>query len=174
MSIVDLVIAAIVVASAWLGFTRGLVKEAVSIAALLVAIWAALNFGAEVGGMSEDWLNGDELQMWFGRIVVFVIVIALGGLLGWGLSKLVGLSMLSVTDKAFGVVFGFFRGVVLVAVCVMAGQFTNLHFEAWWQDALLMPYMEQAADWIRVMAPKGVEMLQPENMPDPDEFSDFL
>lgn len=174
MSIVDIVIAAIVVASAALGFMRGFVKEAVSIAALLVAIWAALNFGAEVGGISEDWLNGSELQMWFGRMLVFVVVIALGGIVGWGLSKLVGLSMLSVTDKAFGLVFGFFRGVVLVAVCVMAGQFANLHFEEWWQDSLFMPYIDQVADWIRVMAPKGVELMDPDNMPDPDEFSDFL
>ena len=174
MSIVDLVIIAIVLASAALGFIRGFVKEAVSIAALLAAIWAALNFGAEVGGISEDWLNGEELQMWFGRMLVFVIVIALGGLVGWGLSKLVGLSMLSVTDKAFGLMFGFFRGVVLVAVCVMAGQFANLHFEQWWQDSLLMPYVEQVADWVRVMAPKGVEMMNPDQMPDPDEFSDFL
>jgi len=174
MSIVDILIAAIVVASAAIGFMRGFVKEAVSIAALLVAIWGALNFGGEIGGISEDWLNGPELQMWFGRTIVFVIVIALGGLVGWGLSKLVGLSMLSVTDKAFGLMFGFFRGAVLVAVCAMAGEFANLNFEEWWQDSLLMPYVEQVADWVRVMAPKGVEMLNPDQMPDPDEFSDFL
>jgi membrane protein required for colicin V production len=171
MTIADLVIAAIVLASAGIGYMRGFVKEAVSIAALLVAIWAALNFGAQVGGMSEDWLKGPELQMWFGRMIVFVIAIAAGSLLGWGLSKLVSLSLLSVTDKAFGLLFGFARGVVLVAICVMAGQFANLNFDVWWQDSLFIPYIEQVADWIRVMAPKGVEMIQPDDTP-PD-FLDF-
>jgi membrane protein required for colicin V production len=145
---------------------RGFVREAVSIASLLIAVWAALNFGDYFGGISADWLDEPELQTWFGRLLVFVVVIALGSLASWGLSRLVSKSLLSVTDKAFGLIFGFARGAVLVAICAMAGQFAGLHLEDWWQDSALMPLVEEVADWIRIMAPKGVEIIQP------DEYSD--
>ena len=171
MLIADIVIAAIVIASMAIGYMRGFVKEAMSIASLLIAVWAALNFGESAGGMSADWLHDPDLQTWFGRVIVFVVVIALGSLVAWGLSRLVSKSLLGVTDKAFGLVFGFCRGVVLVAICVMAGQFANLHFEDWWQDSILMPLVEEVADWIRIMAPKGVEIMQPENFG--DDFVDF-
>lgn len=171
MPFADIAIAAIVIASMVIGYFRGFVKEAISIATLLIAVWAALNFGTDAGRMSEDWLYGPELQMWFGRVIVFVVVIAAGSLVGWGLSRLVSKSMLGLTDKAFGLVFGFCRGVVLVAICAMAGQFAGLHFEDWWQDSTFMPFIEEVADWIRIMAPRGVEIIQPDSLS--DDFGDF-
>ena len=171
MPFADILIAAVVIGSMVVGYFRGFVKEAISIASLLIAVWAALQFGWEAGGMSADWLPDPDLQMWFGRLIVFVVVVAAGSLVGWGLSRLVSKSLLGVTDKAFGLVFGFCRGVVLIAICVMAGQFAGLHFEDWWQDSLFMPAIEEVADWIRIMAPKGVELIQPDNYS--DDLIDF-
>lgn len=163
MPIADIVIAVVVVVSVLVGFMRGFVKEAMSIAALLFAIWAALNFGDDVGGLSESWLSSEELQVWFGSILIFVVIVTVGGLVSWGVAKLVRLSVLSGTDRALGLVFGFCRGVVLIALFVMGGQFANLNNDAWWRRSALIPYAEFVADWLRVMAPKGIELIQPED-----------
>ena len=162
MPIADIAIAVAVSISVLIGFVRGFVKEAISIATLLIAIWAALNFGAGVGSISDTWLSSAELQMWFGRILVFAVLRAVGGLAGWGVSKLVRLSVLSSTDRLFGMAFGTCRGVVLVAVFVIGGQYANFDNDSWWHRSKLIPLAEYVADWIRVMAPKGVEMLQPD------------
>lgn len=165
MPIADIVIAVAIVISIVVGIFRGFVKEALSIVTLLVAIWAAMNFGADAGHLSESWLGSDGLQLWFGRILVFVVVLAIGGLLGWGISKIVRLSILSGTDRALGGVFGFCRGAVLVAVFVIGGQLAGFDKDYWWQTSRLIPYGTYVADWIRVMAPKGVEMLRPDALP---------
>ena len=99
MPIVDILIVSAIVISMIIGVVRGFVKEAISIAALLFAIWGALYFGPSVGDIAESWIKAEEMQIWFGRILVFAIVLSAGGIIGWGLSKLVRLSVLSGVDR---------------------------------------------------------------------------
>ncbi len=163
MPIIDIIIAVALLVSVVVGLVRGFVKEAISIAALLIAIWAALYFGPAVGDVSSSWLSSEELQMWFGRILVFAIILSLGGLLGWGISKLVRMSVLSGMDRFFGSLFGAVRGVLLLAVFIIGGQFAGFDNDDWWLHSRLIPHVEVVADWIKVMAPRGLELLMPED-----------
>ena len=162
MPIIDILIAVAVAISVVVGVFRGLVKEAISIAALLFAIWAALYFGPAIGDVSDSWLNSEELQMWFGRVLVFSVVLAVGGLLGWGISKLVRLSVLSGMDRFLGSLFGALRGILLAAVFIIGGEFAGFDNDEWWLKSRLIPHLEVVADWIEVMAPQGLELITPE------------
>ena len=159
MPIIDILIAVAVVISVIVGIIRGFVKEAISLAALLVAIWAALYFGPSVGEISDSWISSQELKAWFGRVLVFAVVLSIGGLLGWGISKLVRLSVLSGMDRLAGSAFGAGRGILLVALFVLGGQFAGFDNDSWWQKSILIPHLEVVADWIEVMAPQGYEIL---------------
>lgn len=161
MPIADIAIVVVIAVSVLVGFLRGFVKEAISIVALLVAIWSSLNFGDDIGALSGSWLSSRELQQWFGRILVFVVIIVAGGLLSWAVARLVRLTVLSGTDRALGMLFGFCRGAALIGVFVLGAQFAEFDDAAWWRQSMLLPYAEFVADWLRVMAPKGLEMMQP-------------
>ena len=108
------------------------------------------------------WLDSEELQMWFGRIFLFAVILSVGGLLSWGLSKLVRLSILSGMDRFLGSLFGICRGLLLIAVAVILGEFAGFSNDPWWQDSMLIPHLEVVADWIKVMAPEGYELLTPD------------
>ncbi len=162
MPIVDIVIAVAIVTSIVVGFVRGFIKEAISISALLLAIWAALYLGPAVGEVSSSWLDSEELQTWFGRILVFAVILAVGGLLGWLLSKLVRISVLSGTDRLLGSLFGAGRGVILLAVFVLGGEFAGFSNDTWWQESTLIPHVGVVADWIAEMAPMGLDMITPD------------
>ncbi len=125
MPITDILIAVAIAISVIVGIIRGFVKEAISMAALLVAIWAALYFGPSVGEISDSWLSSEELRAWFGRVLVFAVILSIGGLLGWGISKLVRLSVLSGMDRLAGSAFGAGRGILLAAVFVLGGEFAG-------------------------------------------------
>jgi len=163
MPIIDILIAVAITLSVVVGIMRGFVKEAVSIAALLAAIWAALFFGPSAGDISESWLGSEGAQLWFGRIIVFAVVLSIGGLIGWGVSKMVRLSVMSSMDRLFGSIFGAIRGVLLVALAVIGGQFAGFSGDNWWLESKLIPRLEVVADWIKVMAPKGFELLIPDD-----------
>jgi len=166
MPIIDIIVALALVVSIVVGLVRGFVKEAISIATLVIAIWAALYFGPAVGGVSKNWLSSAELQIWFGRVLVFIILLTVGGLLGWGISKLVRLSMLGGLDRLLGSLFGVVRGILLVALFVIGGQFAGFDNDNWWLKSRLLPHFEVVADWIKVLAPKGYELIIPDEVAD--------
>ena len=174
MPIIDIVIVIAILISVVVGLVRGFIKEAISLVALLFAIWAALYFGPAVGTAIASWLDSAELQMWFGRILVFAVLVSIGGLLSWGLSKLIRLSILSGMDRFLGSLFGFVRGLLLIAVAIIVGQFSDLDEAAWWKSSYLVPHLETVADWIRVMAPQGYDLITPDkaadSLPSPAEI----
>lgn len=162
MLIIDIIIAVAVAISIVVGIIRGFVKEAISIAALVIAIWAALYFGPAAGDFSDSWFASEDLQKWFGRILVFLVVLAIGGLVGWTISKLVRHSALSGMDRFLGSVFGAGRGVLLVAVAIIGGQYAGFDNDEWWLQSRLIPHLEVVADWIKVMAPEGLDLIVPD------------
>jgi len=161
MPIIDILIAVALLISIVVGIVRGFIKEAISIAALLVAIWAALYFGPAIGEVSDSWISSAEMQTWFGRILVFAVILALGGLVGWGISKLVRLSVLSGIDRMVGAIFGVARGVLFVALFIIGGEFAGFDNDSWWQASKTIPHFEVVAEWIKVMAPQGYDLLIP-------------
>jgi membrane protein required for colicin V production len=166
MPIIDIIIAVAVVLSVIVGFARGFVKEALAIATLLLAIWAALFFGPAAGTLSESWLQGQELQTWFGRILVFFVVIIIGGLIQWFISKAIKLSPLGGIDRLAGALFGLLRGLLLAAIFILAGQFMGFDSEDWWQESALIPQLQVLADWIEEMAPAGYDLIVPDKPAD--------
>lgn len=165
MEIVDIVIIVAALASMVLGWFRGIVREAISIATLVIAIWAAMRLGPTAGGWLGGTVDSTELQLWSGRFLIFVIVLVAGTIGGWAISKLVHLSGLSGMDRGFGAIFGFARAVLLLGVFVLTGRYAGFDAELWWLESDIIPYAEYVADWIIEMAPKGMELLQHENIP---------
>jgi len=166
MPIIDIIIAVAITISIIVGLVRGFIKEAISIAALVIAVWAALYFGPVVGDVSESWLSSEEMQTWFGRILVFAIILSIGGLLGWGLSKLIRLSVLSGMDRFLGSLFGAVRGVLLVSLCILGGQFAGSANDNWWLESRVIPHLDVIAQWIAEMAPQGLDLITPEDVAD--------
>ena len=108
------------------------------------------------------------------RFLVFIIILAIGALTGWGASKIVRMAGLSGTDRYLGGVFGLIRAVVLIGLFALLGRYAAFDVETWWLESRLIPYAETVADWIEVMAPKGMEMLQPEDMIEEFELASDL
>jgi membrane protein required for colicin V production len=171
MTMVDFVIIVAVLASILVGVIRGIVREAIAMAALLLAIWAALHLGPYAGGWLGGSMGSTELELWAGRGLVFIIILALGGLAGWGISKIVRLAGLTGTDRYLGGLFGLLRAVILAGLFALLGRYAAFDVENWWLESRLIPYAETVADWIEVMAPKGMDMLQPDEMIDEFKLS---
>ena len=166
MQIVDIVIIVATLASVVFGWFRGLVKEAISIASLLVAIWAAMRLGPAAGGWLGGTVDSTDVQLWAGRFLIFVLVLAAGAVAGWAISKIVHLSGLSGFDRALGSLFGFVRATLLVGVFILTGRYAGFDAELWWLRSQIIPYGEYVADWIIVMAPRGMELLEHQNLTD--------
>lgn len=170
METVDIVILVATFASVALGWFRGLVKEALSLATLLFAVWAAMRLGPTAGGWLGGTVDSTEVQLWAGRFLTFVVVLLGGTVVAWAISRLVHLTGLGGLDRGFGSLFGLLRAVLLVGVFVLAGRYAGLDGELWWLESDIIPYAEYVGDWIIEMAPRGVELLQHEQIPENFRF----
>jgi membrane protein required for colicin V production len=89
-------------------------------------------------------------------VIVFVIVLVLGGVASWLARKFIGHTGLTGLDRALGAAFGLVRAAVFIGLGVIVIEFVELEQESWWHDARLRPYAEQAAAAVRYFSEIGV------------------
>ncbi|MFK8030797.1 MAG: CvpA family protein [Gammaproteobacteria bacterium] len=156
MITIDYLIVAILLLSMIVGFFRGFFPELVSIVTWIVAIFAAMNFSGLVEPYLQGKLGSVVVELWAARLIMFVTVLVLGGLLGQLISLLIDKSGLSGTDRMLGLVFGVARGAVILGVMLILGQLLGFQREPWWPQSKFIPTVERVGNALRVMAPDSV------------------
>jgi membrane protein required for colicin V production len=159
MTPVDYVMLFLVLVSATVGVWRGFTSEALSIVTLLAAIGLAWTFAGRLEPSLGEWASAAEVRLWSARVIIFVVVLVIGGLVSWLARKLVRHTGLSGLDRTLGAAFGVLRAAVLVGLAVLVLQFAELDRESWWQEARLRPYAERAAAAVKYYAELGTRYL---------------
>lgn len=126
-TIIDGVVAAIIILSALLAYSRGFVREAMAIAGWVVAAILAFIFAPNVQPLVKEipvlsGLIGDscELSMITAFGAVFALALVVASFFTPLFSSLVQRSALGGLDQGMGFLFGVLRGIVLVAVAFFA------------------------------------------------------
>ncbi|MFK7939003.1 MAG: CvpA family protein [Roseovarius sp.] len=122
-TIIDGVVAVVIILSALLAYSRGFVRESLAIAGWIVAAIVAFLFAPQVeplvkeipvvGGLIAD---SCELSMIGAFTIVFAIALIVASLITPLFSSLVQRSALGGLDQGLGFLFGVARGVLLVAI----------------------------------------------------------
>jgi membrane protein required for colicin V production len=162
VTFIDYVLIAILLVSTVVSLFRGFLTEAISLAAWVVAIWAAWKFGPAVAGALEGSIDSLTARLWGARSLLLVGVLLAGGLLNWMVNGLLQKSGLSGVDRAIGTLFGFARGVVLASLLVVVLDLVDFSVTAWWQDSKLIPYAAPVAGVLKEAAEEGMEILDRE------------
>jgi membrane protein required for colicin V production len=160
MTSVDWVIVLLTLISALIGVWRGFAVEALSLLTLLAAIGLAWTFAGTLEPALGDWASAVEVRLWTARLIIFVIVLVIGGLVSWVARKLIRHTGLSGLDRTLGAAFGVLRAAVLLGLSVIVLQFVEIDREPWWQDARLRPYAERIAEAVKYYAELGTQYLQ--------------
>ena len=149
MILTDYLLIAAILISAIVGAMRGFLREAVALAAWIVALFVAWHFSDLVEPHLGGLLGDSEVRPWAARVIVVVLVLLLGAAIGSLLSHMVRLSIFSGMDRLLGFAFGLLRGFLLLGVFVILGQLLRLSGESWWRHSLLIPYGESVANGLR-------------------------
>lgn len=153
---IDYILLAIIAISALLSLWRGFVKEALSLASWIVALWVALLFFHDLADWLTRWIETPSVRDAVGFALLFVVTVLVGGLVGYLAGQLVAKTGLTATDRALGVIFGVARGVIIVAVLVLMAGLTSLPQDPWWQESLLLAHFQDMALWLRGFLPAEI------------------
>jgi membrane protein required for colicin V production len=122
-TLIDAGVAIVIVLSAILAYSRGVVRESLAILGWIVAAIAAFVFAGQAQPLIKELpvigeFLGDscELSVIAAFAAVFAIVLVLTSLFAPLLSSAVQRSVLGGLDQGMGFLFGVLRGIVLVAV----------------------------------------------------------
>lgn len=125
-TMIDAVVAAVIVLSAILAYSRGLVREVLAIAGWIVAAVLAFLFAGhaeplikEIPVVGDFLRDSTELSCIAAFAVVFAIGLILMALFTPLFASMVQRSVLGGVDQGLGFLFGVLRGVVLVAVAFL-------------------------------------------------------
>ena len=153
---VDYAIIIIIVLSAVISLFRGFVKEALSLAVWILAIWIALTFANHVAALMENMISIPSVRISVAFSILFVTVIILGSIINYFAGKLVTKSGLTGTDRMLGAVFGMARGGVIVVILVLLAGLTAVPRDNWWKQSVLLPYAQKPAMLVRGFLPDSI------------------
>ena len=159
MNWLDVAILVLIALSAVISLLRGFVREALSLAAWVLAFWVALTFAARLA--ATPWLSAQiespTARIGAAFVALFLLTLVVGAIINFLVAQLVSKTGLSGTDRLIGAVFGVARGVVLVGVLVLLAGFTQLPEERWWNESSLLPQFESFAVWMQGFLPADVQ-----------------
>lgn len=163
---VDYVFIAILAFSLLLGIWRGLVHEAISLAALVAAFVLTTLYAADVASLLDPTIESPIGRSITANILVFASVLILGALVAWLLSSIVKGAGLSGFDRMLGAAFGLARGLLVLAVLALVIQLSALRREPALAQSRLLPTLQPLAKSLERVAPADwLNWLKPASSP---------
>lgn len=154
---VDWVLLAIVAVSALFGLMRGFVGVAVSLAAWMLAGWAAFRFGGEVSQFFASQGEPSMTHVLGGYALSFLAVLVVVGLVGWLMRMLIASVGLTGLDRSFGLALGLVRGGFVACALVLLMGLTTLPREPSWHASSVIPVLIPGARWLATWLPEWVQ-----------------
>lgn len=156
MNWADYTVLGVIALSVLIGLWRGLVSEVMALAVWIAAFWVAWLLGPDVAERLRGVIELPSARVLAGYGLCFIVVLLLGALLRYLVSKLVESTGLTGTDRLLGMGFGFVRGVLLVTLAVFLLGFTPFTRDPWWRDSVLLVQAQHVADWMVQRLPDNV------------------
>jgi len=152
----DYAVIVVIFLSALLGWWRGLVYEILSILGWVAAGLAARQFAGSAAPYMPAALGAESARTAAAFVALFIVILIIGGIVAWLLSKLVKWVGLGWLDGLLGLSFGMMRGVLVVLVLVVLAGMTRLPQEPFWRNAWSSKPLENMALAIQSWLPDSV------------------
>lgn len=149
----DFVIIGIIVISTLISLVRGFVREILSLITWAVAFIVAFKFCNDVAAMFHSYISNSSARLALGFAILFFLVLIIGDIISHMIAKLATSSGIGGIDRTFGMVFGFLRGVLLVAVLLLLASLGSSTKDTWYQQSYLIPHFQGLVTWLHGFLP---------------------
>lgn len=144
---IDWAFLALLAVSTLAGFMRGLIREALGLAAWIVALLAARLFAEPVAELLSGLIDNPDMRLVLAFVLVILGVVLLCGIIIRMVHAAVEWVGMGFFNRLAGACFGAARGAaVLVVATVLIGLTPLAQLQAW-QNAEVRPPFEQLRDW---------------------------
>lgn len=120
MNYIDIILGILLVLAAIRGFSKGLIAEVASLAALILGIWGTIQFSYVTSDFLVEYfnLNTDYLNL-ISFVVTFVVIVIVVHIVGNVVNKMVETVMLGFVNKLAGLVFGVLKSALILSIILV-------------------------------------------------------
>jgi membrane protein required for colicin V production len=151
-SLLDWLLLAILVYSIAVSWFKGFVREVLGLITVLVGVLLAAWFYRGVGRLFKDVVRTENIALFFGFSLIFVMTLVAGFVVIWLVTKFMKFAKLQWADRLLGAAFGFIRGWVISAAILLALTAFEIQTERL-KGSELVPYFLPGSRVIAVMTP---------------------
>ncbi len=154
----DISLIVLVLVSVASGFSAGFARVTIGFVSAIVGLWLAFWSYRIPANWLKSFIPNTTADNVIGFLIIFCVVVAIGGLVAVVLAKLFNWIGLSWFDHLLGGVVGFLRGCLVVAALVAAIiAFAPSPTPAFLNDSAILPYATSVASAIAEMAPRELK-----------------
>ena len=159
MTGIDLVIIIIFVVSILVGVMRGFIRESLSIASWILAIWLALTFSTQAGDFIGSYFTipAAGFRAGAGFAVVFIGTLFVFSVISWVITKILVKGPIKGTDRVLGIGFGAVRAAAIVVAIMLVLRGLGMANSEWWQQSSGIAYLEPLANHVEKMLPEQLQ-----------------
>jgi len=151
-SLLDWLLLAILVYSIAVSWFKGFVREVLGLITVLVGVLLAAWFYRGVGHLFKDVVRTENIALFFGFSLIFVMTLLAGFVVIWLVTKFMKFAKLQWADRLLGAAFGFIRGWLISAAILLALTAFEIQTERL-KGSELAPYFLPGSRVIAVMTP---------------------
>lgn len=119
MNLLDVILIVVIAFSSVYGLFKGLVKEVISILALIIGLIGASRFYEGASSLLKDLGLGEQAARILSFIILFIVIFVALILIGKLIHKLVHAIFLGWLNRLGGIGFGFIRGIIVSGIIIM-------------------------------------------------------
>ncbi len=156
----DYVILVVVGLSVVISLMRGLVRESLSLTTWVLAVWLAIKFYLALAEISPAVIQSEAIRNVAAFLLIFIVVLIVGTILSYAVARLVHKTGLSGTDRLLGGMFGFARGVFLMAVLLLVIELFDEpepEQQQWLTASYLAGYFLPVTEWLIQRIPQSLD-----------------
>jgi len=155
MNLLDLGVLAVVLLSALIAFSRGVVRELLSVAGWVAAAFATLYLFPKLQPIARDLISLPIAADLGAALVIFLVTLTIFSFASGWLAKRIHETDFKPLDRALGFVFGAFRGLVLLSLAYLLVNWAYKPEEqpAWIKEARSRPVLACGAGLLISLVP---------------------
>lgn len=154
----DVIIVTIVGICLVLGAFRGLIQEVSSIIGVIAGFYAAFRYYSLLAEQLAPWFTEKNIASLIAFIVIFLAIFFLVTFLGVMIRKGLSVASLGWVDKVAGSVFGFVKGILLVAVLLVVLTAFLPKNNRVLRESFFTPYVMEIAEALVELVPNDLKV----------------
>jgi len=158
VSLLDLLLALIIVSSVMAGFVAGFARVGIGFCATVAGIVFGFWYYETPAAWIHKYLSSQTVSNVLGFLVILWAVLLVGALVAKIVASLFKMTGLSWLNRLLGAAFGFVRGALIgVAFVAVLLAFAPKPLPNWMVNSLLLPYAIDASDLCASIAPAALK-----------------